>query len=149
MYSPCLSAIVGVQPLSAPTRHCLGRPLPYQLADRTQAHPSARSYSLSSRELIKDYPRFRGAILNQRVDSYVLLTRPRLSRRIDGTVPFACLRHAASVHPEPGSNSQIHSTPFNSAQYLTLSLPNVSKEFSYHTLIVKVLLLPKSPAKRG
>ena len=79
MYSPCLSAIVGVQPLSAPTRHCLGRPLPYQLADRTQAHPSARSYSLSSRELIKDYPRFRGAILNQRVDSYVLLTRPPLS----------------------------------------------------------------------
>jgi hypothetical protein len=34
--------------------------------------------------------------------SYVFLTRAPLSRRI---VRLACVRHAANVHPEPGSNS--------------------------------------------
>ncbi|TSC54124.1 MAG: hypothetical protein LiPW16_151 [Microgenomates group bacterium LiPW_16] len=120
------------RPLSPATRHRLGRPLPYQQADRTQAHSSARSYSLSSCELIQDYLVFRRAILDQRVDSYALLTRPPLSglRRTDR---LACLRHAASVHPEPGSNSQ--------------------KLTSYHILIVKVQSAnwrkPKSPTKSG
>src|SRR5690242_21916061 len=35
---------------------------------------------------------------------YVLLTRPPLSP-LRGTVRLACIRHAASVCPEPGSNS--------------------------------------------
>ena len=39
MYGPCFSAIVGVHPLRSPTRHRLGRPLPYQLADGTQVPP--------------------------------------------------------------------------------------------------------------
>ncbi len=64
------------------------------------------------------YPRFLGAIPHQRVRSYALLTRPPLSRR-GGTVRLACLRHAASVYPEPGSNSQ---------------------EISYHILNVKMYL---------
>ncbi len=38
-------------------------------------------------------------------DSYALLTRPPLPN-LRWTVRLACLRHAASVHPEPGSNSQ-------------------------------------------
>ena len=38
--------------------------------------------------------------------TYVLLTRsPLIFRR--RFVRLACIRHAASVHPEPGSNSQI------------------------------------------
>jgi len=49
MWGPCLSPPVADQPLSPATRHCLGRPLPYQQADRTQAPPSTRSYSLYSR----------------------------------------------------------------------------------------------------
>jgi hypothetical protein len=32
---------VGGHPLRSPTRHRLGRPLPYQLADGTQAPPEA------------------------------------------------------------------------------------------------------------
>jgi len=71
---------VGGRALTPPTRHRLGRPLPHQQADRTQAHPSAVSYDLSSYELIQDYPAFRRAILDQRVDSYALLTRLPLSR---------------------------------------------------------------------
>jgi hypothetical protein len=38
--------------------------------------------------------------------SHVLLTRPPLSLSLlKGRVRLACIRHAASVHPEPGSNS--------------------------------------------
>ena len=81
MYGPYLSPIVGDHALTPPTRHCLGRPLPYQQADRPQAPPSVASYGLSSYELIQDYPAFRRAILDQRVDSYVLLTRLPLSRK--------------------------------------------------------------------
>ena len=41
MYGPCFSSIVGGHPLRSPTRHRLGKPLPYQLADGTQAPPEA------------------------------------------------------------------------------------------------------------
>ncbi len=41
MYGPCFSAIVGGHPLRPPTRHRLGRPLPYQLPDGTRAPPKA------------------------------------------------------------------------------------------------------------
>ena len=43
--------------------------------------------------------------------SHALLTRPPLSFKESklpfGFVRLACVKHAASVHPEPGSNSQI------------------------------------------
>ena len=39
------------------------------------------------------------------IDSYVLLTRPPLPLL---TVRLACVKHAASVRSEPGSNSQVH-----------------------------------------
>jgi hypothetical protein len=50
--------------------------------------------------------RFLGGIPHQGVGSHVLLTRPPLplARRRKG-VRLACVRHAASVYPEPGSNS--------------------------------------------
>ena len=38
-----------------------------------------------------------------KVDSHVLLTRPPLRSKI--YVRLACVKHTASVHPEPGSNS--------------------------------------------
>ncbi len=53
------------------------------------------------------YPTFRLAIPHIQVDSYVLLTRlPLSTSRRKLIVRLACLRHTASVHPEPGSNSQ-------------------------------------------
>lgn len=52
------------------------------------------------------YSSFRRAIPHLRVDSYVLLTRlPLLSPQVVRGARLACLRHTASVHPEPGSNS--------------------------------------------
>ncbi|WOH14934.1 hypothetical protein DCAR_0934464 [Daucus carota subsp. sativus] len=38
-----------------------------------------------------------------RAGSYALLTRPPLETPLP--VRLACVKHAASVHPEPGSNS--------------------------------------------
>ena len=76
MYSPCLSAIGGGQPLSSPTRHCLGRPLPYQLADIPQAAPKA--INLYSEETIENYLIFRLVMPDFGVRTYVLL--PRLPR---------------------------------------------------------------------
>ena len=43
---------------------------------------------------------------NFKVDPHALLDRPPLPVLLQ-IVRLACLRHAASVHPEPGSNSQI------------------------------------------
>ena len=58
-------------------------------------------------DLIRYYPAFRRAIPNQEVDPYVLLTRlPLQLVLLQEIVRLACLRHAASVHPEPVSNSQ-------------------------------------------
>src|SRR3989338_8578443 len=107
MYGPCLSAIVGGRALTPPTRRRLGRPLPHQLADRYKAAPKAGSYSLWTRVHIPYYPVFRRAVRYFWVRSLLVLPRPPLIsilRLI--SVRLACLRHAASVHPEPGSNSQ-------------------------------------------
>ena len=53
------------------------------------------------------YPRFRGAILHQRVRSDVLLSRLLLTSTLRSQcVQLACLKHAASVRPGPGSNPQ-------------------------------------------
>lgn len=38
MSGPCLSSSVAGRPLRPATRHSLGKPLPYQLADRPRAH---------------------------------------------------------------------------------------------------------------
>jgi hypothetical protein len=73
VYGPCLSTIGGDQPLSPPKRHSLGKPLPYQLADITQAHPEAINlYPLGT---IKYYPAFRQIMPDFWVGTYVLLPR--------------------------------------------------------------------------
>ena len=95
-----LSPIGGGQPLSSPKRRSLGEPLPHQQADITQASPKA--INLYPFGTIRDYPVFRRAIPDFGGSTYVLLPRLPLSLR---TVRLACLIHAASIHPELGSNS--------------------------------------------
>ena len=68
MFGQCLSPNVGGRALTPPTRHRLGRPLPYQQADRPQTHPiPACAFSPTCvghhRELARlsaDYARERG-----------------------------------------------------------------------------------------
>ncbi|CAN0121049.1 unnamed protein product, partial [Phaeothamnion confervicola] len=71
--------------LTAASRRSLDRvsvpPLPYQLADRTQTAPPAPERA-----------------------HYLRVTHPSATRYCY-LVRLACVRHAASVSPEPGSNS--------------------------------------------
>ena len=97
-------------PLRPATDRCLGRPLPYQLANRTRTPPSARalrplftsrSYAVLAR-VSPCYSPLKGRSSTRyspvRRSTGVLLLR--LAR-------LACVKHAASVHSEPGSNSPV------------------------------------------
>src|SRR5699024_12585280 len=97
-----------------PIYRCLGGPSPHQPAISPQAHPSATAETVFQLPT----PRWRGSSgishgfpRLSRTDgqvAYVLVTRPPLDQREQAPssrVRLACIRHAASVHPEPGSNS--------------------------------------------
>jgi hypothetical protein len=101
---------VAGRPLRPATDQCHGRPLPHRLANRPQAPPRASPKTLSSPVLQQEnvcgitrgFPRLSptpGQI------AHVLRTRP--PRKSTEVLParLACIRHAASVDPEPGSNS--------------------------------------------
>ena len=105
---------------------------------------------------------------------HALLTRPPLSHkifiseenRIKCFVRLACVRHAASVHPEPGSNSHVKSLILSKTRLANIlycfkvvifRLPffEISRTFFFirfflnlsrlfHCLIIKVLLLTRN-----
>ena len=91
--------------------NCLGRPLPYQQADRTQAHPKVagpkvpafNAIYICSRHRIGNYHRFHDA-MSVFGEDYLRVTNPFAANPC-GFARLACLIHAASVHSEPGSNS--------------------------------------------
>ena len=98
-------------PLRPATDRRLGRPLPYQLANRTWAHPAARarkppftrrSYAVLAR-VSPGCPPLQGRFPRFTHPSATLL-RPKPFR-----VRLACVKHAASVQSEPGSNSSVQS----------------------------------------
>ena len=98
------------RPLRPATDHRHGRPLPHRLANRPQDPLSATSEEAFPHTPHRDAsscgitPRFRGLPPTKRQVSHVFLTRPPRAPRRDH-VRLACIRHAASVDPEPGSNS--------------------------------------------
>ena len=99
------------QPLSSATHRRLGEPLPHQQANGPRGHPSPPELSRSDHAIRPEYP--------------VLAPVSRSCPRERGRFPtcyspvrhfihppkrvlivrLACVKHAASVHPEPGSNS--------------------------------------------
>ena len=105
-------------PLRPATRLCLGEPLPHQLADGTRAHlpviaskerpsfPTAPVGAADVRGISNPFGLLspaEGQII------HVLLTRPPLYYRAEARilVRLACVRPAANVRSEPGSNSPI------------------------------------------
>ena len=108
---------MAVHPLRPATDRRLGGPLPRQLANQTRDHLSAHK-ALVSRGCPLDTScgissRFQLLSPTERQVSHALLTRSPLSSTSFGRsrnpsilVRLACVRHAASVRPEPGSNSQ-------------------------------------------
>ena len=95
------------RPLRPAIDHRLGRPLPHQLANRTQAPPKApEGFHQSMIALITCgiSPSFEELSPTFGQVTHALLTLSPLAAR-RRPVRLACVRHAASVYPEPGSNS--------------------------------------------
>ena len=102
---PCLSPSLADHPLRSATDRRLGGPLPHQPANRPRAPPSAPCGFPPDADAGSgcglSHPFGRVSPTEGQV-THVLLSRPPLPRR---AVRLACFRHAASVDPEPGSNS--------------------------------------------
>ena len=105
MSGPCLSPSVTGRPLRPVTDHRLGKLLPYQQANRTQAVPKAHKALIRRPHAVLDsisgaYPSLWGTFLR--------VTQPSAARHhteVHAAARLACIKHAASVYPEPGSNS--------------------------------------------
>ena len=66
--------------------------------------------------------------------TYVLLTRSPLDSEKQAFLPLvrlACVRHAASVHPEPGSNSHVKMVFVSCQFYLALFTVNSGSFFVF------------------
>ena len=140
--------MTGVQtcalPIWSATNRRLGGPLPHQLPNRTRVHLSPIKSLVAEpcdpATLCGISVRFQTLSPMPRQVAHALLTRPPLSllrsiRRLPlaNSVRLECVMHAASVHPEPGSNSRIicinssllrcnyHSSFFSSFFYFCLS----------------------------
>jgi hypothetical protein len=102
-----------VRPLRPATDHRLGKPLPHQLANQARP-PLQAACAFDHKEfhlamLCGISSGFPGLSPARRQVSHVLLTRsPLYSRGCPRfLVRLACVRHAASVDSEPGSNSRL------------------------------------------
>src|SRR5699024_4967110 len=108
---PCLSPSVAGRPLRPATRHRLGEPLPHQQTDRPRVHPSPINLSNPHHAagapypvlatISRGYPEVKGRL--RTCASPVRHESDEASPVI--IVRLACGKHAASVRPEPGSNS--------------------------------------------
>ena len=103
-----LSPIGGGHPLRSPRRRSLGKPLPYQLADAAQAAQKA-DCSFTPEGPSGIAPPFGGICPTFRCVPvyYYLVCRGSKPTRL------ACLIHAASIHPELGSNSDYKNEVLN------------------------------------
>ena len=105
-----------MRPLRPATDHCLGGPLPRQRANRPQPPPPAALAGLCSGLLVQPgcyavlarvspgYPPLEG-----RLATCYSPVRHCTHPLRDFLVRLACVRHAASVDSEPGSNSRLKS----------------------------------------
>ena len=107
---------MAVHPLRPAIHRCLGEPLPHRQANGPRAHhqtvaskerPPFTTESLDSVVLSGISPSFERLFQIWRQVAHVLLTRPPLYSPEGFLVRLACVRHAASVRSEPGSNSPI------------------------------------------
>ena len=115
---PCLSPNVAGRPLRPAADRGLGGPLPRQLTNQTRAHPvppefftqshaAPRAYAVLA-AVSGCYPPVRGRLPTRYspVRHSVTEASPRRDP-LPCFVRLACVKHAASVHPEPGSNSHV------------------------------------------
>ena len=77
--------------------------------------------------------------------SYALLTRPPLRGCKQPSVRLACVKHAASVHPEPGSNSPLDPQLIHLC--LRSSCTELLAQLSLLLLLPPLLKQPRSPTE--
>ena len=102
-------------PLRPATDHCLGRPLPHQLANPTRAPPLAINLSRNSLSRAPAYAVLAEVSLGYppQEGRFPRATHPcatPLETEAPRSVRLACVKHAASVRSEPGSNSHVQSS---------------------------------------
>ena len=117
-------------PLRPATDRRLGRPLPYLLANRTSAAPAAQGPCGSPAFLFRAY-----AVLAwlspgypPPQDTFRCVTHPFATRHQGcprAAVRLACVKHAASVQSEPGSNSSVQILKLDG---ISVRLPQPSRE---------------------
>ena len=148
---------MAVRPLSPATDRRLGEPLPHQLSNRTRAHLQADcSFDLRTMRrcgLMRYYHPFPGAIPLLKAGCS-RVTHPSATKNTghlpEGFSPafsvrLACVRRAASVRPEPGSNSLLNPLYKHVSVHCKLLSPNSSDFFS---LFVRFLRITFSPISR-
>ena len=113
-------------PLRPATRRRLGEPLPHQLADRPRGSPSVHCcfhpQGMPPRSRTRYYPAV-GPAIPRRWASSSRVTHP-FATGYCYPVRLACVRHAASVRPEPGSNSPMDSLISSRSNDCTNCRPN-------------------------
>ena len=126
---------MAVHPLRPATRRRLGRPLPHQQADRPRAHPIPQKLSTTiSKKLSypvldpvsQAYPEVQG----RSPTCYSPVRHSSTSASTGLSVRLACVKHAASVHPEPGSNSP--QKMFQQKQAVKSPIPNQKRTNQHH-----------------
>ena len=111
---PCLSTSVGDRPLRSPTHRGLGGPSPRLPSNGTHARPRPPlgfiPRRMPSTGTMAYYPAFPPAIRLSGVGCIRVAHPCATLRAPEGARPvrLACIRPAASVHPEPGSNSSLY-----------------------------------------
>ena len=111
---PCLSTSVGDRPLRSPSHRSLGGPSPRQQANGTHARPRPHRCFIPNRMPYRGtmayYPAFPPAIRLSGVGCIRVAHPCATLKAPEGAFPvrLACIRPAASVHPEPGSNSSLY-----------------------------------------
>ena len=136
---------MAVQPLSPATHRRLGGPLPHQLSNGTRAHlcaiESLAFNTCESNASCGISVRFQTLSPSHRQIAHALLTRPPLIMpRRAITVRLECVKHAASVHPEPGSNSLKNGILNSSSDELKIFFRAIYLSFFYFsTLCFKVI----------
>ena len=100
----------------------LGRPLPHQLANPTRAHPSPINLSLTTND--EAYTVLIQVSLGYSVEMgrFPRVTHPSAART-EVRARLACVKPAASVRSEPGSNSQVETSIFTRSR-IVLSQSN-------------------------
>ena len=135
---------MGDLPLRTPTHRRLGKPLPYQLANGTHAHlvpPKLFSYQ---HVLLGGYGELilvseSCAPVRGRLHTcYAPVRRSPATPKCPAAPRLACLRPAASVHPEPGSNSPCYYLIVRLSLFRDISISNRTSHLNELTYYINL-----------